>query len=239
MSAIHIVTVGTSAITNNPPPGHQRAALVAGEPAAFAFASRIANLGDPVHAELTRRWVEASVLDHVGLLRSFRDDGDRSALAATTAELSSLALVSAERGALGRVVLLASDTPNGRTAAEIVQLAGQSVWRDAVFEVRVCDGLDPDRPDAFVTQGLENLRSIAREIDRDNPGVEVVINITGGLKGGIPFMTVLAIELERDLVYLFERATALTWISGRELRKRLRMDQPNLHPAAVARNWSL
>ncbi len=240
MSTIYIATVGTSALGNRPLPGHHRAALIAADPARFEPGPRLKNLGHPAHADDTRRWIDASVLDHISLLGAFNSAADRAALGSTTAELSSLALIHAERHALGRIVLLASDTPSGRVAAEIVQSAGQAVWRDsAIFETRVCEGLDPERPDDFVNVGLANLRSIARQVDKENPGAEVVINITGGLKGGIPFLTVLAIELRRDLVYLFEHSAALTWISGQRLREHLAKEHPEVRPADVARNWFL
>jgi hypothetical protein len=45
-------------------------------------------------------------------------------------------------------------------------------------------------------------------------GEEVILNITGGLKGGVPMMTAVALNLGLKLIYQFEGTDSLVQIDG-------------------------
>lgn len=224
-----VATVGTSALTNRPPretpdgwrdPRHD----VPIEPGA------VWQMRDDPADPVVNAWVEASVAANSHWLETFsaaRRDGERerarAALALTTAELASLALLQADAagpgGALDGVLLVASDTETGRLAVRIVERVMEEVWPTTRCERAIAAGLDPEDPERFLRVGLGNLQTIVRRACEKHRGDRVVLNVTGGLKGGIPFLTAIAMRNALDLVYLFERSPALTWVDGARLAR--------------------
>lgn len=214
-----ICTVGTSALTNTPPPGSRRVAL------GLSFETR-STLGKPRTFLNQQPFREAAVADYVEVLSRTAVAANRGDEAVVrdlrrqvSAELSSLALLRFMRGGrgLGRVVLVSSDTGPGSIAATIVGEAIEACWPVEELHTELCAGLDPEDQSRFLGTGLQNLQGIVqRNVEKWRDGT-VHLNITGGLKGGIPFLTAIGMKHGLPIVYLFDQGLGVTWIDGRVL----------------------
>ncbi len=100
------------------------------------------------------------------------------------------------------VYLIATETILSRIAAEIIQTklngynAGggktNNVFFEADKEAPECDviqGLDVKNADEFSNTGLPNLIERLKEIGINKE--KIILNITGGYKGVIPYLTIL------------------------------------------------
>ena len=136
-----------------------------------------------------------------------------------SAELQSIAKI-AERHDDIKVHLLASDTIASRLAAEILaDQAAASVLGDTVpveFEAAndVIKGLQVDDPESFSKEGMTQLMRRINAVSTTSGGwgpwtKPLAINITGGYKATLPYLTILA-QLNRiPLYYNFEDTDAL------------------------------
>lgn len=112
------------------------------------------------------------------------------------------------------VILLASDTAEGRVCAEMLRdavLLAFELTEEAVRIERVA-GLQVRNPQQLRQAGLPNLiRGVIDEIRAAArvPGQRVVLNSTGGFKGVAPFIAVLGMILGVRTVYVFEFAETL------------------------------
>ena len=108
------------------------------------------------------------------------------------------------------VHLFASDTIASRLAAEILMdnkvvapVLGSNI--SVAFDARadVIEGLQVEDPKAFSNQGMTNL---IRKIDEKAGGcwLALAINITGGYKATLPYLTILAQLKHVPLYYNFE-----------------------------------
>lgn len=105
-----------------------------------------------------------------------------------------------------RIVFLASDTPEGRFAAEINAEVFRSQRKDLDVMVRTVTGLDHK----FI-QVTEALLDIVMQC-RGSGTRNVLFNITGGYKGAVPSMTALAIDKDWELYYQHESCEfAVEW----------------------------
>lgn len=109
------------------------------------------------------------------------------------------------------VYLLATDTVVSRLAAEIIKdvFTGIEGINIAFNEKQdVISGLQVEDYEAFVKTGshefVRRIINIARGYFSD-----VVFNISGGYKGLIPFMTIMAQVNSCDVVYIYEESEAL------------------------------
>ena len=113
-----------------------------------------------------------------------------------------------------QVVLLATDTVDGRICAEEVRSIICSELRLPESGVRIerVPGLQVRDSEKLRREGLPNLVEIAlRYIDdpQYRHGGEIILNPTGGFKGVVPFMSVLGMLFRLRTVYVFEFAEAL------------------------------
>jgi len=122
----------------------------------------------------------------------------------TSAELSSThyLLQKVHVATVSKIVFLASDTPESKAAAEIIaEVEKTRVPRNIAVRHEHVSGLDrefqQDLPDALYRQV---------ERHRPNGNENIIFNITGGFKGAIPAITLLAIECEWRLFYQHEEA---------------------------------
>lgn len=133
-----------------------------------------------------------------------------------SAELQSIAKIQAELQDDINVHLLASDTVVSRLAAEILAdetansvLGDQSAIKfDAGTDV--ITGLQVENPKTFSNEGMTNLIRKIDSISANAGGWQATtINITGGFKATLPYLTILA-QLNRvPLYYTFEDTDAL------------------------------
>lgn len=148
-------------------------------------------------ARLARR-IDASRARHGGDPRAF--------LIEVAAETNGLAR--SDCGPGDEVLLLASDTADGeRCAQAVAMLIGSDLGARAGVE-RV-EGLVTTAPDDFRQKGIRNLLRAARSAARASAHSTVVINITGGFKGVVPYLTLLGMFHGIDVVYVFETSDAL------------------------------
>lgn len=128
-----------------------------------------------------------------------------------SAELKSLQTLRREWGDDFEVYLLATDTVLSRLAAEIIaeNLIGLTVRFDP--QIDVIKGLQVNDGHTFEKEGLPNL--IERLYDLwDGYSDNVILNITGGYKGVIPYMTIMGQINDIPICYIFENTDELLWI---------------------------
>lgn len=133
--------------------------------------------------------------------------------ASASAELQSIAKI---RDALDgdidiEVRLLASDTIASRLAAEILAEKAYLVLEEniQIQDVEVIEGLQVEDHKVFSNKGMIELIKKIDEISRGGNWPALAINITGGFKATLPYLTILA-QLKRvPLYYNFEDTDAL------------------------------
>ncbi len=204
MNAIIFATTGTSALTNQ-----EIGDVVVREKVAVVVREKGAQLRSDVRTylrpaapevherraaelDLERRLAEAH---EAYFQQSFSVCLEPRNYPMSAAELTSMpALLEAIRGRgekLERLVLLASDTPEGKLAARVVQrvLSTPACFQlDATVEVAEISGLN-----ATFENQLERLGgAIDEHKSHVAPPRRVYINLTGGFKGTVPFLTQLA-----------------------------------------------
>ena len=110
-----------------------------------------------------------------------------------------------ERGeALQRLVLLASDTPEGKLAARVIQhvLTTPECFQLAPAKVEVVPV--PGLNETFENQFEKLTRALAEQVDHVASPRRVYINMTGGFKGTVPFLTQIAWNCGHALYYQHE-----------------------------------
>lgn len=117
-----------------------------------------------------------------------------------------------------RIVLLHSDTQDGKLCAEINQdLMGLEINNNGVeaiakvswnVEIKKVKDLDATKPDPFSDAGLINFQSIVEKRIKEFKG-HIFMNITGGYKAVIPFATLLCYMYSITLFYLFEKSQGI------------------------------
>ncbi|KLU60943.1 CRISPR-associated protein [Peptococcaceae bacterium CEB3] len=137
--------------------------------------------------------------------------GKRSA----SAEISSILKLKEQFAEVGEVRFLCSDTIESRLAAELVQeyftlQEGVKVLFDAAADV--IRGLQVEDARVFAQEGIINLvkrfGALAGEYGEFFTG-DLLLNITGGYKGTIPYLTLLGQVYNIPIYYLFEDTDAL------------------------------
>ncbi|WP_347246006.1 putative CRISPR-associated protein [Thermogutta sp.] len=128
------------------------------------------------------------------------------------AETHSLLRLGLERS--DQVVLLHTETSDGRVAAEAVRDVirdefGVDVW------LREVEGLQVSDATRFRRVGLHKLFEILRkesvEWQQEAPEEreEVILNATGGFKAVVPYLTLFGVIHRLDVVYIFEQSNSL------------------------------
>ncbi len=136
-----------------------------------------------------------------------------------SAELQSIAKIRCELNEELKVRLLASGTIASRLAAEILAdntladntvtpVLGSGVRVEFDSEKDVIKGLQVEDPKAFSNEGMTNL---IQKIDQEASGYwpKLAINITGGFKATLPYLTILAQLKHIPLYYNFEDTDSL------------------------------
>ncbi len=129
------------------------------------------------------------------------------------AEMNSLDRLGMER--TDRVVLLASDTAQGRVCAEMIKKVIQESYSmsNAQVEVRRVEGLQVHNSAMLRERGLMNLVEILLDDyltkDELRYSYDVILNATGGFKGTVPFLTILGMLYGARTVYTFEFSNEL------------------------------
>jgi putative CRISPR-associated protein (TIGR02619 family) len=196
MNAIIFATVGTSALRNpgiGDVVGREKGAQLRSD--VMTCLARPPELRDRCAAELDleQRLTEA----HVAYFRQkFSVCLDPRNYPMSAAELTSMpALLEAIKGrgeTLQLLVLLASDTPEGKLAARVIQhvLTTPACFQlaPAAIEVVPVPGLN----ETFQNQFERLSSALGKQVCHVAPPRHVYINLTGGFKGTVPFLTQIA-----------------------------------------------
>jgi len=135
-----------------------------------------------------------------------------SSLTELSAELNSLQRLGL--GAGDHVVLLATDTAEGRACGEMLARCVTNVFHLPETDVRVVriEGLQVRDAERLRKVGLVKLLDTILTYVMDPQirfGSEIVLNATGGYKGVVPFLTVVGMLFRLRTVYIFEFAETL------------------------------
>ena len=136
-----------------------------------------------------------------------------------SAELQSIAKIQDKLKEDLDVRFLASDTIASRLAAEILaddtatEILGNNVSVECDRETNVIKGLQVENSKAFSNEGMSNLIQEINLISNNAGGYQALaINITGGFKATLPYLTILAQLYRIPLYYTFEDTEALITI---------------------------
>ncbi len=112
------------------------------------------------------------------------------------------------------VVLLHTETDDGRICAEEVQRLLTEAFDVQVDLVRIA-GLQVSDEQRFRREGIQNLFSELHRRCRGvqfDPEAKVILNATGGFKSTVPYLTLYGLLYQLPVVYIFERSDALLWL---------------------------
>ncbi len=145
----------------------------------------------------TRR-VEAVKKILVNWLRPLRED--------VSAEVKSLLKIQEHCGRPVQARLLATDTILSRLAAEVLEEVLLELGVDVSFDPSydVIKGLQVADAREFQKEGLVNLVKRMEELREKAAGMDVAVNITGGYKALIPYLTIMGQVHRLSLYYIFE-----------------------------------
>jgi len=139
-----------------------------------------------------------------------------------SAEIASLKLM--DLNGEDKVILLCSDTPDGAFCGLVDQKYISETMKISC-ELKIIDGLEASEGEKFLS-GLKNVAKETKKIINENSDYnEVIINITGGFKGAIPMLTVLATAKNFRIYYLHMESSKLIRIDPKILLDNLDDDQ--------------
>lgn len=108
------------------------------------------------------------------------------------------------------VTLLVTDTDRGRTcAAELAKVISESFGCKATCTD--IEGLQVGNAERFRRIGISRLYDAMTDLRRRHP-METVLNVTGGFKSVVPYMTLYGMLNGLTVAYLFERSDQLIYL---------------------------
>lgn len=175
---------------------------------------------DRVKESPASNWKDKQIQRVINNLRQSSEQFIRDSGIQASAELQSIANIQRKLNNDITVYLLASDTIASRLAAEILQeksaVLGDRITINFEAAEDVIKGLQVEDPQAFSGEGMTKLIQRINSISGGFVGSQTLaitgnfaINITGGYKATLPYLTILA-QLEHvPLYYNFEDTDAL------------------------------
>jgi len=112
---------------------------------------------------------------------------------------------------LERVVLLASDTAEGRSVVQVLESA-LGGWERLPVSTRVIADLDHASPARFKVEGLRNLVSALAQVTREVRPHQPVFVVSGGFKAQVALTTVVGQALGVPVAYRFELFPDTMWL---------------------------
>ena len=130
---------------------------------------------------------------------------------AASAEITSIEKIKKECGDDLDVYLLASDTALSYICSLAIKKSYNDVNGIKIKEISVISGLRVNSKNKFVKEGLPSLIS---RIDNIANGYfsNVIFNITGGYKGVVPYLTIMALINQSEIKYIYEDSKELITI---------------------------
>lgn len=130
-----------------------------------------------------------------------------------SAEINSLNKMKLQKDDL--IVLISTDTADGRISAELLKIIisnSLSISEDNIKIERV-KKLNVLNSKEFREEGIKNLIELVNSYIEDKKySYDIVINQTGGFKGVVPFLTMMAQIMGKKSVYIFERSNELIYL---------------------------
>jgi putative CRISPR-associated protein (TIGR02619 family) len=126
----------------------------------------------------------------------------------TSAEIKSL--IKMEINPNDRVILIASDTIDGKLSAELAQtfLTEREICLEV--EIKVIRGLQAIDASLFQREGLKNL--LAFLVSRGNE--DIVLNLTGGFKSVVPYLSLIGMLFNKPVRYIHEDSEDVITLSN-------------------------
>lgn len=149
-----------------------------------------------------------AVLDRVQSLRREHANGPGGMVGfqrVVCAEVNSLRAMGA--GADDDVVLLQTDTPDGEVCASVVSKLIEEEFGARVRAQKI-PGLQVTDPLIFRREGVRNLFAALGRLESDAKG-PVTLNVTGGFKSVVPYVTLYGLLRRVPVAYLFEYSEQL------------------------------
>lgn len=136
------------------------------------------------------------------------------------------------------IILLYSDTVDGKLCAEvnmgvIKEYLCPNVVLRQLIGVRA-QSIEPgeDVAKKFVNKGLVTFQdTVEKEVKKfckEHSGSPIYINVTGGYKVLVLFSTILAYNLNMNVVYLYERSDKIIWIRHSDLKRKIQNPKSKL-----------
>ena len=142
-------------------------------------------------------------------IEEMRGQAGAGFLDAVSAETKSLAALKSE--AADAVVFLHTDTPDGRICAELVAEVLER-GRGIRVQLKCIAGLQVGDENVFRREGIDHLFGALSELTAGkdyDPDAEVVLNVTGGFKSVVPYVTLFGLLKRFDIAYIHEGSSRL------------------------------
>ncbi len=109
-----------------------------------------------------------------------------------------------------RVILIASDTIDGKLSAELVQtfLTEREICHE--IEIKIIKGLQAIDGRLFQQEGLKNLLNFLISHEHEN----VVFNLTGGFKSVVPYLSLIGMLFNKPVRYIHEDSEDVITLSN-------------------------
>ncbi len=117
----------------------------------------------------------------------------------TSAEIKSLIKMGFEKD--DKIILLSTDTIDGKLSAEIVKwYLSQNKCDERSITIEVVPGLQARDGQLFLKFGLKNLLNLLTKFEHDN----VIFNPTGGFKSVVPYISLMGMVFNKPVQYIHE-----------------------------------
>ncbi len=109
-----------------------------------------------------------------------------------------------------RVILIASDTVDGKLCAQLVQsfLTEQEICTEV--DIRVIEGLQAIDGGLFQREGLKNLLRFLVSLEHE----DIIINATGGFKSVVPYLSLIGMLFNKPVCYIHEDSEDVITLSN-------------------------
>lgn len=126
-----------------------------------------------------------------------------------SAETKSLFAIQEEIKDNIEVYLLVTDTVLSHLAAEIIKEFFETKENVAIKNIEIIEKLQVSNRETFEKEGLVNLVNIIHNIIQEKHYENIILNITGGYKAIIPYMTIMGQINNIPIYYIFEDTNEL------------------------------
>jgi putative CRISPR-associated protein (TIGR02619 family) len=163
---------------------------------------------------LNKKYNDQNDYENACLTHLNRDDLERKDYSAEIASLKSFK--SLNKGS-DKIILLSSDTPDGAfcTLVNAAYINNNIAKCDISNDIIIVKGLQSKDGNKFKNEGLPELLKIISNLIQDSrKEYKIILNITGGYKGLIPYMSLIGMCFDDiDIVYLYEESDELIYFN--------------------------